>query len=120
MTSSDLPLRSNAWNAVSEARMLRLMTQGIYADDYKNPFELVRVALNTLCDGQRVVVQRLKENLDAVGTENLDTAEAQMISQQTKMQLSQAEQALAKCEGELNKVMQLSHQLITRILDAIR
>ncbi|UUM21701.1 hypothetical protein [Mycoavidus sp. SF9855] len=109
MTSSDALLRSNAWNAVSESRMLRLTTQGIYSDEYKNPFELVRVALNTLCDGQRAVVQRLKA-----------TAEAEMISQQINAPLSQAEKALANYEGELNKVMQLSHQLITRILDAIR
>ncbi len=112
MTSSDLPLRSNTWNAVSESRMLRPTAQGIYSDEYKNPFELVRVALNTLRDGQRAVVQRLKENLD--------TAETPVISQQINMELSQAKEALAKCEGELNKVAQLSHQLITKILDAIR
>ncbi|UAW64277.1 hypothetical protein KMZ15_00825 [Mycoavidus sp. HKI] len=113
MISSDLPLRSNAWNAVNESRMLRLTTQGIYSDEYKNPFELVRVALNTLRDGQYAVVQRLKENLAA-------TAETEVISQQIKMQLSQAEKALANYEDELKKVAQLSHQLITRILDAIR
>ncbi len=112
MTSSDLPLRSNTWNAVSEFRMHRLTTQGIYSDEYKNPFELVRVALSTLRDGQRAVVQTLKEHLA--------TAATPVISQQINMELSQAERALANCEGELNKVAQLSHQLITRILDAIR
>ncbi len=112
MNSGDLPLRSNMWHAVSESRMLRLTTQGIYSDEYKNPFELVRVALNTLRDGQRAVVQLLKEHLAAAATP--------VISQQINMELSQAEKALANYESELNKVAQLSHQLITRILDAIR
>lgn len=112
MTSSDLSLRSSTWSAASESRMLRLTAQGIYSDEYKNPFELVRVALSTLRDDQRAVVQRLKENVA--------TAETEMISQQINMQLSQAEKALANYEDELKKVAQLSHQLITRILDAIR
>ncbi len=112
MTSSDLSLGSNTWSAASESRMLRLTAQGIYSDEYKNPFELLRVALSTLRDDQRAVVQRLKENVA--------TAETEMISQQIKMQLSQAEKALANYEDELKKVAQLCHQLITRILDAIR
>ncbi|BBO59068.1 hypothetical protein [Mycoavidus sp. B2-EB] len=107
------PAISNATISVSQHRALPRAAGGVIdIHEYKNPFELIRVVLNELRDTQYELVQAL--------TLRKNSATNDVAAQQTHEQLTQAEKALSNYEAELNKFMQQTHQLITRILDAIR
>jgi len=110
MSSADLSTASNVQALLNQYRPVRAAELGIDPYQYENPFELMHVVLSKLDVVLRANLEELRENLRAT----------EVDPQQTQMRLTEAEKAFPDCEAELNRVTQWSHQLIVRILDAIR